>query len=243
MKHPVRKISFAFLALLFGYVIVDVARALDWQVASLRSEFHEDLREEVPLSGSLLAGVGLPVRGRSFAKPQLPPLMLFVPASITTLDACVTVRSRDGRYRAANTYQLPAAAKGRFAQLNFPTKHSGLLSKFREEDVTLIAFSGSCEDGETETILPGTWGEPAQPLFNSILIYVNAGRKRVTGEIISSGFGPKECRRLEKVHTKVFDTICTLTLPDSYGDEIAVKLIEYRLGNEEISSSIFRIKI
>ncbi len=243
MKYPGRSISVAFSSLMLSYAVVDAARALDWPVASLRSEFHEEVREEVPLSGSLLAGVGLPVRGRSFARPQLPPLMVFVPTSITTVEACVTVRSRDGRYRAANTYELPAAAKGRFAQLSFPTTHSELLGKFMEEDVTLIVYSGSCENGRTEIILPGSWGEPAQPQLDKLLIYVNAGRKRITGEIISTGYGQKECRRLDKVHTKVFDTICTLTLPDFHGDEIAVKLIEYRLGDEEISSSVFRIKV
>jgi hypothetical protein len=190
-----------------------------------------------------LAGVGVPVRRASFASLRVPPVVIFVPKALTVANACVIVRSRDGRYRAANTYELPEEAKGTFVKLPFPTRYSDVLRLLLDGDVAALGTSGNCKDGKTNLVLPVSWGEPQKEDISALLLFVNGGRKRVMAETVGTDAAQGRCKRINKDHVEVFDTVCSLTVFNKGDDKVQIKLTEYRLGNELVSSYIYRIAV
>lgn len=246
VRPPVSFLSkqlFAGVAAVLTHVAAFAVDAQDWPKAPLRSGFQENLREEVPLSGSLLVGATVSAGGGPSARNTAPPIFVFVPASAPGSDACVTVRSRDGRYRAENRYELPPNSGGSFAQLDFPSDHPKLLRTYGREDVTVLARPGPCESPNADRYLPASWGEPPQGTINSLILAVNGGRKKVTAEILDTDIGPVKCRRIGETHTKAFDTLCELDIPGHIGPDVEVKLTEYRIGSIPLGLSTHRIRI
>ena len=238
-----QKLLLACAGLSAGYGLLLTAYAANWPRAELRSSFDETLREEVPLSGTVLVGVAVPAAANSYANNESPPILVFVPSSIDTTDLCVTVRSRDGRYRAQNRYKLTPDAQGVFVQLEFPTQYPKLLQTFRKDDVAVLAASGSCNNRKPKQFLPAAWGEPAENATHTLELSVNGGRKKVTAEIVGTNMAPQKCRRIREAHRKAFDTTCALAISPELGPDIEVKLTEYRLGANPVGWSTHRIGI
>lgn len=241
MEHTPQHTSVACSLVIILLIFPTSIFASDWPLAQLISQFQEELREKIPLSGGVLAGLGLPVRPRSFARRQLPSLIVSVPRSLDTLEACVTVRSRDGRYRAKNSYQFPASARGGFAEMPFPTNYEQLLSTYKADEIAVLSTSHSCEYDHEGLILPSAWGDPEHSTINTLILYANSGRKNVKCILASDFYSEATCQRLHHDHMMVFDTVCKLAIPTNEDDNITIKIIEYRLENEVISTSLHRI--
>lgn len=241
MKHTPQHTLAALLLVIIFLTFSTSTFASDWPLAQLISQFQEELREKIPLSGGGLAGLSLPVRPRSFARRQLPSLIVSVPKSLGTLEACVTVRSRDGRYRAKNSYHFPASARGTFAEMPFPTKYEQLLGTYKADEIAVLSTSQSCEYDHVGLILPSAWGDPEHYAINTLILYANSGRKNVKCILVSDFYSEAKCQSLHHDHMIVFDTVCKLAIPTNENENITIKIIEYRLGDEVISTSLHRI--
>lgn len=182
---------------------------------------REEFVEAVSISGEALRGVQL------LAAPGALQLDAITVYSVKPSDRhlCVSILSRDGRYRAELETEVRVATPGAVV-VPFRSRYARFLSQLSGNDVALLArvsdrrTGASCE-GE---VAPAAFGpsDPQAPLaffVNSTISQVRA-RLELDG---SASSVPAECNRLDGV-TIAFDTLCVLPPELGCGDGVAVVL-------------------
>ncbi len=182
---------------------------------------HETFHEEPPVSGRVVTGVLLAGSGAAASLALLPP------AAAAGHSVCVQVVSRDGRYWAENTFELPPASGDQPVLLEYPSAYRDLLQALGDDELALLAYRGECGHGGRRELLLSTRSLPAS-VPGQAWILVNSGRTD-TYVMVKNSPGarrPSRCRRIRQGRRTAFDTVCTVALP---APEATVGTLEVRI--------------
>ena len=190
-------------------------------------DFDEVFQEEVPVSGRVVAGIGVTGSAGMAALAVLPP------AGGSDGDlVCIEVVSRDGQYHSRNTYELPSPSQDWPVRLQYPTKHTKFLRGQDTEDLAVLGTPGNCETRNRGTYYV-TGSGPANAAPGSISIFVNAGRAdtyvaaRVGGARVGS---PTRCTPIDAERRTGFDTLCEFEITEAArdGDGLTLEVLRRR---------------
>jgi len=206
------RISATALVALPSVVIVlavCIASAHAGTITISESEFREELSDEVPVSGEVRVGVLAGTRkGPSATRPLK--LVVDLPAE-RGRRLCVKLTSRDGRYRAEGSAELPSALVGA-TDVELPTHHAGTLSA-KADELYLAPFVTLSDDprcrGRVAQILPARWGDGAPG--DALMVLINSGG--LASRLVftaADGRRSVDCRPLPERQLVAFDTICEL---------------------------------
>lgn len=188
---------------------VCIASAHAGTITISESDFREELSDEVPVSGEVRVGVlAGPRKSPSVTRPLK--LVVDLPSD-RGRRLCVKVTSRDGRYRAEGSAELPSALVG-VTDVELPTHHAGTLSA-KAEELYLAPFVTLSDDprcrGRVTQILPARWGDgaPGDP----VIVLVNSGGL-ASRLVFTAADGRKsvDCTPITARQLVAFDTLCEL---------------------------------
>lgn len=184
-------------------------------------QLKEDYKDEVPVSGRVVAGLSL-------AGLELPGELAILPSqSEAGARICVQVMSRDGRYWAENNFVLPEVVAGAAVHLRYESRYLEELNLAGADDLALLSFFGSCDaDQEREYVL--TSRAKLSSGDRALIIYVNSARADTYAGILNRAQRekPQRCRVLTEGRRTGYDTICELALRegDSELDALRIKI-------------------
>lgn len=179
----------------------------------LKEMFHQ----EAPVSGRIVSGVL--VAGEQDKTHRL---VIWPPASVAGRSVCLQVVSRDGRYWAENTFELPPRTGGRPVVLKYPSAYRDLLQTLGDEELAMLAYPGRCGAGGPRQLLLAARTLPeAAPRRLEIL--VNSGRTDTYAVVKdAAGARPSRCRRIRQGRRTAFDTVCRIALTPSAVEDPSV---------------------
>lgn len=188
-------------------------------------ELQEVYKEDVPVSGHVIAGLclsGIPLSN----------ILAVLPKSTkqSGKKICVQVMSRDGRYWAENTFLLPELNEtDRLVALDYESDYTDLLEDSNIIDLAVLSFAGSCDSKmEREYIL--TTRDKLSTEKDTLFIYVNSGRTDVFVDITNpdNSERPQPCESITEGRRTAYDTICRLKLEPNYREKNQLQLKLYR---------------
>jgi hypothetical protein len=180
-----------------------LARVLGAQVLVPRVPLVERFLRDVAVAGGEVVGVmTFPPAPRA----DVSGLTAFLPATGRSA-LCVSVSSRDGRYRAYAEYDVVTASPGRY-RLTFPTRYRSALEQYlaADTDVAVLAeLKDRCSlDDHAEAIVVTAWGSGSSPSSGEILINSLAAQNvEVSG---------RPCEELTRGDGVAFDWRCVVVL-------------------------------
>ncbi len=225
-------------ALVLGTIgLIDVADAQEQRIAVPAPPFDERIFERIPVAGELFAGiVGITAarQGSSGLGEPLSRLHLLVPGAKAQDEICLDVISRDGHYRAKNSFRVPSAERSETVRVQYPTKHAELFRTAGTNDFGFLARPGDCNlPSPVGLYLLAIMAATSEAPLEAVAILVNAGRDDVL--VFSRyGDGPEEmsqCVRIRDGAHMAFDSECRLPAPaaGSTGDLVArFNIMRYR---------------
>jgi len=184
---------------------------------------NEVYKDEVPVSGKVIAGVGmsgLAVNGE---------LALFPKAESSLGFACVQVMSRDGRYWAENTFVLPEIDLGDRVQVSYPSKYNDLLNEYDADDLAILSYSGRCEKKKVNNFMVTT-RQKLVDKSRALIVYVNSSRADTYIRVMNDPLKKvtKKCRKITEGRRTGYDTICRVDMSERTPAVNPVKLGIYR---------------
>ena len=202
--------------------------------------------KRVPVSGQVLLGVRGVGAALETGGPQatsLAQLRLLVPATRAYEDVCLQVTSRDGRYRAQNTFRLPAGRSRASVRVVYPTQHAAIFAEAGTQTIAFLARPGPCERQDEQRSLVVVLAASEVAEIGPISIFVNAGRDDafVTARDGMGKDQSERCARIREGARTAFDTECRIPPPTSAVDVTAVVDIMRRgrlVRSEEIVLSL-----
>ncbi|HKL25336.1 MAG TPA: hypothetical protein VJ910_03835 [Desulfuromonadales bacterium] len=168
--------------------------------------FQESFQDEAPVSGRVVAGVLLTGSAADQA------LSLAPPRTAAGSSICIQVLSRDGRYWAENTFELPGTMGTGPVRLEYPSQHRSFLQQLGFGELAILGTAGECGASTgTNLYLAGTMPEPGKA---SASVFVNSGRADTYIAIknLPDSRRPTRCRTIEEGRRTGFDTICPINL-------------------------------
>lgn len=185
-------------------------RAADDLIATpVARQLNEKYVDEVPVSGQVLAGVGLGWSGDLVAADRL---SIFIPGSHSGDRVCVQVISRDGRYWSKNTFILPEVRRAAYVALQYPSMHLDALRDIPAGDLAMLAFAGDCENTTGNELFVADWLPSPVAAPDHLQVFVNSGR--ADSYIITRDPDGKRnrapCRRILDDRRTGYDTVCDL---------------------------------
>ena len=120
--------------------------------ADLEGPFHETVREEVDVSGTVVAGVA--ATAALSGEAALSGLM--VPGGSEAI--CLTLLSRDGVYYSRNGYRMPVNSADAMVVLPYAdfTKERERISRYSAGDLAIKVTPGSCDQAPATYLVPAT---------------------------------------------------------------------------------------
>jgi len=184
---------------------------------------NEVYKDEVPVSGKVIAGVGmsgLAVKGVLALFPKVKSSLGF---------ACVQVMSRDGRYWAENTFVLPEIDLGDGVQVSYPSKYNNLLNEYSADDLAILSYSGRCEKKKVNNFMVTT-RQKLVDKSRALIVYVNSSRADTYIRVMNDSTKKvaKKCRKITEGRRTGYDTICRVDMPEETSAVNPVKLSVYR---------------
>ena len=216
MKVPV--FSIAFLAV---FTILNTPSFAQEPVAELKHRpFNESFQDEAPVSGRVVAGVLVTDATAANA------LNLAPPSFAAGKSICVQVMSRDGRYWAENTFQLPENIDAMPVRLEYPSRHRDFLQQLDFGELAILSSAGECGEVDDEVLYlagPGTTRGKA-----GVSVFVNSGRADTYIAVgnVPELRRPARCRQIEQGRRTGFDTVCQI---DLHGVELAPQRVDVRI--------------
>lgn len=195
-------------------------------VARLKNHpFQESYQDQVPVSGRVIAGIILsgPVATARLA--------LIPPESAAGTSVCVQVMSRDGRYWAKNTFDLPPRIGATPVALEYPSQHQDFLLAVAPDQLAVLGSAGECDSIDRDTLfLSSVPTDTAEDIRVKVL--VNSGRSD-TYIAITNDAGkrrPTRCQAIEDGRRTGYDTLCSIRLSelDPALDHLRIKIIRRR---------------
>ena len=189
------------------------------------SVLNELYKNEVPVSGKVIAGIGISGVDTNYE------LALFPNKSSDLGFACVQVMSRDGRYWAENTFVLPPVSSNTPIKLDYPSKYNDVLSGYDAEDLAILSFIGRCQKkGRVSYIV--TSRQKLSDKGKSLIVYVNSARADAYIKVLSGGSSArrsKKCSKITEGRRTGYDTICRIDLSkQNFSEDSPVKLGIFR---------------
>lgn len=173
-------------------------------------QFEETLRADVPVSGSILAGISL--SGKIALNGKLK-LYALVPAKDHIL--CVTVKSIDGRYFSISQYKIDTLIPG-WVTLKFPSQYIKVLKAYEEGEVSILASAHQKQSNCSSAgeYLLARWRMATDEKDQQVSILINSGRiKSYLRSSVSNG-QPVECSEIRSTKLVSYDKVCNLDISD-----------------------------
>lgn len=191
-------------------------------IARLTSQpFHEEYTKEAPVSGRVIAGIGLSGSALSSHIALQPPDF----ASGNTV--CVRVMSRDGLYWSKNTFELPSAIDTNPIPLEYPSKYINVIQTYKPDDLAVLAYIGDCKITDNGPLIISTRFSGVDTP-NKLQIYINSARSDTSAIIANQSSGPftTRCSQILEGRRTGYDTICTIDLSelDQSLDHLDIKI-------------------
>jgi len=164
--------------------------------------FNEVLKNQVPVSGSVVTGLMATVDNQIVGDE---PLVLYV-SDKAKQDYCVTLTSRDGMYRASARYSVTGLTPGMHA-FPFPTKHRDHLRARQQNELAVLARLVSDCDQPGGNITLAQWGE--SPAQRSVKLVANSSRT-ISQIDMDEPRTTVACQMLSDANLITFDTTCTI---------------------------------
>ncbi|MEQ9696018.1 hypothetical protein [Shimia sp. SDUM112013] len=130
---------------------------------------EERFTEAAKISGNVLAG--FQVRGSP--APDLPSVLVWVPASWAGHDVCLQAVSQDGRYEARWPYQVETTWTGGFAEVPLVTDYASFLSGARFTDFASALHKGGCASDRGEVAVV-SWNTSAPNVSTPAYLWINS---------------------------------------------------------------------
>lgn len=194
-------------------------------------DFVEVFQEEVPVSGRVVAGIGVTGSAAMDALAVLPPA-----ASSNSDLVCIEVVSRDGQYHSRNTYRLPSPIQDWPVRLEYPSRHTKFLEDQKAEDLAVLGAPGDCEGRDRDTFYV-TGSGPANATPASISIFVNSGRTDTYVAVLVDGARadrPKRCAPIDAERRTGFDTLCEVVITEYVRDDAGLTIEILRRRYEQM---------
>lgn len=190
--------------------------------------FRESLTDLAPVGGRVLVGV--------VTRPLHPSGSLITPivAIKDVADAqrlCVSVVTRDGRYRSDNSYSILHSEAASQANLDFPTRYGRHLQQIDPEDIAVLAEKkADCGTPDHGVVVPTSLHGARS---GELILFINSGGSLVTVSAMSEASSKNAaCEPVRKEGATAYDTKCTVDVTDLNGPlkvKIMRKLFERRL--------------
>ena len=157
-----------FIYLLCLFFISSVQADNTRQLQLDDNSFNEDFNSNVPVSGRVIAGLMLEVKGEGGFFINLP--------TMESDSVCFRVQSKDGTYRSTNQYKVDNKSFKGVISPEYPTKYDDTLNSFSSEELAILAFEGKCSDRKLNNVLVSSRGSAEQ---GQVVIMVSSGRSDV----------------------------------------------------------------
>jgi len=174
------------------------------------NQFTESLRSEAPVSGGDV--LGLSVVADVEASTSADKIFVRRPATKNGR-VCLEIASRDGRYVASNTYEMPEASPGAFVLAPIGTQHPEIFRGASPRNLAILARMGTCPSPDGDIVLVA-WGrapELGSPI--RVTVAVQGARSKANLVVGQGATSILPCERIREERGTAFDALCTLTLP------------------------------
>ena len=172
--------------------------------------FEESLRDDVPVSGTVLAGIAL-----SEFIPKEKGLTLYTLAPKDSTWLCVTVKSIDGRYLSMSSYQSKLKTT-QWIGLQFPSKYEQDIKEYGFNDIAIQVTSHQkqldCQMKGKNLI--SNWSIPNKNINQNVSIMINSGRIKSSLRKVGSKQQPIECREINSSKLVTYDKVCSIPISD-----------------------------
>ena len=193
-------------------------------------QLQEVYKDEVPVSGRVIAGLslaGVPLPGK---------LAIFPQASASGSKVCVQVMSRDGRYWAQNNFLIPAASVDGPVRLQYDSRYSEQLNQAAAFDLAILSYLGPCVTAGTPEYVLSSRAKLSDQA-NALVIYVNSARADTYASVVnrSKRGKPTKCRRFTEGRRTGYDTICEIALQDG---DAALEQLQVKVFRRKYEKSL-----
>ena len=186
------------------FISVNLCAQAQSTLPLVQESFNEKYNSNVPVSGRVIAGIMF----RS-AIDHHNELSIFLAPTESDL-ICFKVQSKDGTYYSSNEYKIPKSGISGSISPEYPTKYNKLLNEFDETELALLAFSGSCDSKQIDTILISA--RTQTDIQDDVVILVSSGRSDVflITEQESGKKNTTKCKRIIEGKRTAYDTQCVI---------------------------------
>ncbi len=191
-------------------------------------QLEEVYKDEVPVSGRVIAGLSLAGVSHDGDLAILPD------ENANSSKVCVQIMSRDGRYWAQNTFLVPAVKISGPVILDYASRYSQQLEETAAYDLAILSYQGACSSKKTsEFILTSRAKLSQQP--EALIIYVNSARADTFASVVNrtSRMKPQKCRKITEGRRTGYDTICEIALQKEDTDLEQLRIKIYRRKYEK----------
>lgn len=184
------------------------------------SPFKESYSAVTPVGGRVVVGAML--IGEKATPSELSPAVHYR-QRLAEPQLCVSIISRDGRYRADNTYRAGAAPPSGQAALQFPTSYGDTLKAMGEGELALLSeVKANCSSPGRGAIVLSSL-KPGKG--NRLFIFINSGGATVTaGLLVGSEEHALSCEPTKQDGATAFDTKCHLALDGVAGSNLKIRV-------------------
>lgn len=197
------------------------------ELANEGAELNEVFKDDVPVSGKVIAGINITTQEDTRG-------IVVAPATNHSEQIiCVQVISKDGRYWSENEFRLPLIDTPSSVLLAYDSEYDELIEAAGREDLATLSFLGKCSSSSNLEYLAAS-GPKLKSEEKTLLVFVNSGRADVYASIQSSSTRsqPSACTSLTEGRRTGYDTICELTLESSQSNiESTVTIYRRRFEN------------
>jgi hypothetical protein len=176
------------------------------------AQFQESYNDSVNISGSVRAGVMYMAGAEKVLPDSL--FLDLLPESDKLL--CVSMISVDGRYGAEFSHKLSSDLTG-LTQFQLPTEMHDVLTRYKPDQVAVLAeIKPACND-KGERIVPAAWGRP--PADSSVIkVFLNSGAEKTYLKMYKkeNGSDKLKCKSVRSETKTAYDTECTINEPQKY---------------------------
>lgn len=193
--------------------------------AQLKDRFHEVLRDDVVVSGSVIVGVA----NASVLDGTALRTLAISPGLAPGAEICLAVTTRDGVYTALNSFVVPEATRpGQPVALPYDkSQYLARLGVYADTEVAIMASAGPCSVVAGKNYLVHRYGTAR---INTIRLFVNSFGAT---DVYASTSGPAtDCTPITEGRRTTFDFICELALRQEDKGEFKATVQRERFGRQ-----------
>ncbi len=207
-------------SMLYLLMALCLAPALRAQQSIPYSGRYDESLSNAKMAGGLLLGVRA---GTDTGKFEPRAVGLYVTAALIGKSVCVDIHSRDARYSARNTYQIPPGMAGKMGYFAVDTSFEKLLDGYESRDMAVLIHTEACSGKPGKTILPAVLGRTAltgETPTRQITVSVNEDPALLTVLLKANGgvMSPKaSCSGETRILASAYLANCTVAVPGAGG--------------------------